>query len=277
MRHVKHGTVLVALLLASSCTTAKLEELRQVSPEGTAFQKALAREYLAFSESEARQYDWVDSYHFADKGLRAAYGQEVAPENPADWNVEEALRPEFAEARERLIAAFTPQNLEAKAETAARAQYFYDCWLEQQEEAWQTEDINACKEGLESALADLAGEPEESAIPLMRSTAYMVFFDHNQATLTSEGLEVLHRVVEDLAKFPEAEVLLHGHADTSGEEDYNMGLSERRAAAVRGVLTEGGVAESRIAYYAFGETDLRIPTADGIREPGNRRVEIFLE
>lgn len=265
------------LFCATSCTTAKLEELRQIAPKGTPLQIALAREYLAFSDSEAKQYDWIDSYHFADKGLRSAYGQDVAPEEPDNWDVGEENLPEFRSSRAELMAVL--QNAEKvgnKPDVAARAQYFYDCWLEQQEEGWQTQDILLCKEGFHNAMAELNAQ-EDTGTPVPRTTAYMVFFNHNEWVLTPEGARVLDKVIEDLLQLPDAQVLLHGHTDTSGTDDYNMSLSERRAKAVRQALVEGGVDEKHISYFAFGETDLRVQTADGIREPANRRVEIFLE
>ena len=89
--------------MLSACTAAKLEELRQISPRGSAFNVALAREYLAFSNSEAEQYDWVDSYHFADKGLRAAYNHTVKPEVPTDWNIDDQYISELQEARVKLM------------------------------------------------------------------------------------------------------------------------------------------------------------------------------
>jgi outer membrane protein OmpA-like peptidoglycan-associated protein len=105
----------------------------------------------------------------------------------------------------------------------------------------------------------------------------MLFFDHDKAVLTNEGIQVLTRIMEELLTIPDMEVVLHGHADASGGDDYNMRLSEARAMAVKDHLVAEGIKAGRISHFAFGETDLRVPTADGIREPANRRVEIFLE
>lgn len=64
------------------------------------------------------------------------------------------------------------------------------------------------------------------------------------------------------------------HADKSGGAKYNKGLSERRAVTVRGYLESKGVEGSAISASGVGETNPRVPTADGVREPQNRRVEI---
>jgi len=68
--------------------------------------------------------------------------------------------------------------------------------------------------------------------------------------------------------------MLAGHADRSGSTSYNVGLSQRRADAVRSYLSARGVPDTRISSEAFGESQPRVPTADGVRELQNRRVEI---
>ena len=67
-----------------------------------------------------------------------------------------------------------------------------------------------------------------------------------------------------------------GHADRSGTPQYNQALSERRAAAVAAELERRGIARSAMTVQAFGESRPLVPTADGVREPQNRRVEIVL-
>jgi outer membrane protein OmpA-like peptidoglycan-associated protein len=68
--------------------------------------------------------------------------------------------------------------------------------------------------------------------------------------------------------------MLAGHADRSGSTQYNVGLSERRNTSVTGYLTGKGIPATRINSQAFGESQNRVPTADGVRELQNRRVEI---
>jgi OmpA-OmpF porin, OOP family len=69
-------------------------------------------------------------------------------------------------------------------------------------------------------------------------------------------------------------VMLAGYTDTSGTPKYNMGLSQRRADAVKSYLAGKGVPDTAMQTQAFGETHLLVQTADGVREPQNRRVEI---
>ena len=67
-----------------------------------------------------------------------------------------------------------------------------------------------------------------------------------------------------------------GHADRSGTPQYNQRLSQRRADAVAAELVRRGVPRNAMAIQAFGESRPLVPTADGVREPQNRRVEIVL-
>ena len=77
-----------------------------------------------------------------------------------------------------------------------------------------------------------------------------------------------------LQQNPQRKVLIEGFADSTGAADYNQGLSERRNASVRQYLSGRGIADGRISSQGFGENQLRVPTADGVRELQNRRVEI---
>jgi outer membrane protein OmpA-like peptidoglycan-associated protein len=65
-----------------------------------------------------------------------------------------------------------------------------------------------------------------------------------------------------------------GHTDTVGSDAYNMRLSRRRAESVAAELEKDGIPASEIAIFAKGKRDLLVPTADGVREPQNRRVQI---
>jgi len=68
--------------------------------------------------------------------------------------------------------------------------------------------------------------------------------------------------------------MIAGHTDRSGSDQYNMGLSQRRADAVRAYLAGHGIPDGVMTTQAFGESRPLVETADGVREPQNRRVEI---
>ena len=103
---------------------------------------------------------------------------------------------------------------------------------------------------------------------------YIVFFNWDESDITPEASTILDNAVSAYANCGMASVMLAGHTDTSGSAAYNVGLAERRNASARDYLTARGVPGGRIGSEAFGETQLRVPTADGVRELQNRRVEI---
>jgi outer membrane protein OmpA-like peptidoglycan-associated protein len=70
---------------------------------------------------------------------------------------------------------------------------------------------------------------------------------------------------------------VNGYTDRSGADQYNQGLSVRRANAVAAELLRRGVPRNEIVTRGFGEANPLVPTADDVREPQNRRVEIILK
>ena len=119
-----------------------------------------------------------------------------------------------------------------------------------------------------------APPPPPPPVVKCNSGPFIVFFDWDKADITPEAAGVLDNAVTAYANCGSAAIMLAGHADRSGTATYNVGLSERRNQAVQGYLVNQGVAGSRITAQAFGEANPRVPTADGVREPQNRRVEI---
>ena len=103
---------------------------------------------------------------------------------------------------------------------------------------------------------------------------YIVFFDWDKATITPEAATVLDSAVTAYGSCDVVPIMLAGYADRSGGDGYNQGLSARRNTSVQSYLTGRGIPASSIGSQAFGETNNRVPTADGVRELQNRRVEI---
>jgi OOP family OmpA-OmpF porin len=103
---------------------------------------------------------------------------------------------------------------------------------------------------------------------------YIVFFDWDKAEITDEALAILKSAAENARKGNISRIEATGHADTSGTRAYNMKLSEKRARAVQAQLNKLGIATNEIGIDWKGELQPLVPTADGVREPQNRRVEI---
>ncbi len=103
---------------------------------------------------------------------------------------------------------------------------------------------------------------------------YIVFFNWDKSDITPEAATILDNAVSAYANCGMASVMLAGHTDRSGSVRYNNGLAERRNTSVRSYLASRGIPDGRIASQAFGESQNRVPTADGVRELQNRRVEV---
>jgi hypothetical protein len=109
---------------------------------------------------------------------------------------------------------------------------------------------------------------------LPRLRAFLVFFDWDRSDITPEAAAILDRAAEAYVQTGQTSVVLAGHADKSGAPDYNVRLSQRRADAVKNYMASKGISGGQITTEAFGESRPLVDTADGVREPQNRRVEI---
>lgn len=308
---------LVLALLVSGCWRFGVDELRHTEPQGTPFQNALAAIYLEFAEAETDQHDWPDADYFARKGVKAAQGQDVVPENPADWEIPETMLKSMQEARTLLLNTVNMRTREIEPENAARAFFLYDCWVEQQEENWQLEHIESCRNeffemidylsvavnevmddiialeidpddfekversqgaaALEQALLQREkGENAPEGPFMTKKSSYVIFFGFDSTDINRSGEAIIARVIEDLGKFPQYLIRINGHADSAGNALYNEMLSRQRAEKVKGALINKGADEKAIEVQAYGEERQRQETPDGIAEPANRVVEIYL-
>ncbi len=252
--------------LLAGCAVPELATLERTEAVGSAFTRAMSREYLRFARFEALEMrDWLDARHFARKGLVAAAGVAPMPERPAEWRLGEAAQPRLAAARDRLAALFAAGLRQRAPEIAARAQLGLDCWIEQEEEGWQYDHIAACRERFQRAVLRLEGQ----AGPLEAR------FGFDSVVLDRRTRERIAGLAAEARRLGVPRITVIGHADRAGPAAYNLTLSLRRADAVRATLVAGGFPASRIAVSAVGETRPRVATADGVALRANRRVEIL--
>jgi outer membrane protein OmpA-like peptidoglycan-associated protein len=101
-----------------------------------------------------------------------------------------------------------------------------------------------------------------------------VFFDWDKSDVTPEAATILDNAVTAYGNCASVPIMLAGYTDRSGSTKYNQGLSERRNTSVRTYLSAHGIPDGSITTQAFGEANPRVPTADGVKELQNRRVEI---
>jgi OOP family OmpA-OmpF porin len=108
--------------------------------------------------------------------------------------------------------------------------------------------------------------------------SYLVFFDWDKYNLTDRARQIIAEAAANSTKVQYTRIEVNGYTDTSGTAKYNLGLSIRRANAVKAELIMDGVPSNAITTHGFGDdpAHLLVPTGPGVREPQNRRVEIII-
>jgi len=133
-----------------------------------------------------------------------------------------------------------------------------------------TERANA----LERELADLKGKKTERGIVV---TMGDVLFDTGKATLKPGAYTTVERLAAVLKEDPQRKVMIEGHTDNVGSDEYNQSLSERRAASVQAALFERGVDASQISTVGKGETTPVASNDNAAGRQQNRRVELVFQ
>lgn len=109
-----------------------------------------------------------------------------------------------------------------------------------------------------------------------RPRSFQLYFIEGSDTFTDETKRTVDAVFGEIARRPSPEIGVVGHTDRVGSDQSNDALSLRRAEFVRGELIKRGVAPDNIQASGRGEREPIVPTADGVAEPRNRRVEIIV-
>jgi OOP family OmpA-OmpF porin len=120
-------------------------------------------------------------------------------------------------------------------------------------------------------------QPVAAPAPAPITRSYMVFFDFDKSDINQQALATIKQAASNSKQGGVQRLNVTGHADRAGTEQYNMALSLRRAHAVKQVLISEGIPADSIVVIGRGETQPLVPTADGVREAQNRRVEIILQ
>ncbi len=288
MKKFVRGICLTSFVaLAAGCTSSSVEELANTEKQGSAFDQNLAVEYTKLSRYEAeKMLDREDSAHFARKGNVAAQGKAIAPDEVSSRVIPKEHVGQLTRARASLVDAFNHDVKNLYPATAATAQAKFDCWLEQQEENYQPEDIADCKKQFITAMRSMyekeaafvaerdknKGQPEKASVAGMQT---LIFFDFDEYTIEPNQKSKLDSIADALKKSgTQYTISATGHADRVGPKEYNKILSMRRAEAVKAHLIARGVTPAAINVSAEGETEPRVPTGDGVRKAENRRVNI---
>ena len=114
------------------------------------------------------------------------------------------------------------------------------------------------------------------ALPL-QPVSFLLYFLSNSTELTAESKACIPEVLSLFNKREFYEISIIGHTDTTGSDEYNLGLSLARAKAVRDILLSRGIRSDQLELRYHGKRDPLVPTGDNVIEPRNRRVEIIVK
>jgi outer membrane protein OmpA-like peptidoglycan-associated protein len=205
--------------------------------------------------------------YLADRfALAAERGAEYAVSEKAIANANNRRNNVVIDAREQEAARATQL---AQTETLKADAAMADAQISAQQNAAAQQRAQE----LESALADLQAKKTDRGLVI---TLGDVLFATGQADLKSGARRSLEKLSAFLHEYPQRTVQIEGFTDSVGSDDYNQGLSERRADAVRDALTSMGISSDRIQARGLGKSS---PVADNESATGrqqNRRVEVII-
>ncbi len=287
--------VAVGLTLAA-CSGLQFDRARGVSPQGSAFDTALYRGYIELSRAEFAEGDFGDSDFFALRAIQSGTGGGVGPQEIGGRRIPGDMIPELASARRKLSVVLEDTASQKAPGAAARAQVMFDCWMQEQEENFQPDDIAACRSQFFAALLEAqeaVEPPAPPAVPVGRVEAestpspalaprpapvrVVILFDFDSTEVGSAAEAGIRQIIAAVKGRRRARISLSGHTDRAGADAYNNRLAERRVEAVANALSKDGLVDARISLLYFGETLPAVATDDGVREPRNRRVVVIVE
>jgi outer membrane protein OmpA-like peptidoglycan-associated protein len=249
----------MALSEAEKAERAKMEaEARAREVEQARSMALLAAEKAERAKKEAEEARLLASAESVEKEKANREAAMKAQE------AEQARMQAEARARE---AEQARMQAEAKAREAERAR------MEAAAKAEEAEKAKAEVDELLRQLSDLKAKQTERGIVL---TMGDVLFAFDKATLSPGAFRNVDKLADFLQKHPNRSVLIEGHTDNVGSDQYNLDLSEKRANAVKNALVAIGVAEERITTKGYGE---KYPVASNNTSDGrqqNRRVEVVI-
>lgn len=108
------------------------------------------------------------------------------------------------------------------------------------------------------------------------SVSLVYYFKKGSVSLTDKSFRDLHLISYQIQKHHFTHASIIGHSDRAGDKYKNMTLSINRAKTLQNYMVSQNISVKNISVKSYGENDPIVPTKDGVSEPKNRRVEIFL-
>ncbi len=290
--------LLLPLFFLMACSTAyeQVKEIDSKNPKN--FTEHLLYNYKINASFEAEEmHDWNSAKLYSEKALRALSGENIYPEKITYWKLPIEVVKDIRSGYNNLLSIYDeaiikdPKNL-------AKAISSLDCWAEQEEEKWQTWDIDKCKNDFHTAMHDIYNllteedeqkefaevieqEGEEDDTPQVvivtenqkKEVMQIIYFDFDNSKLSEVSKNTLFDFL-DKNKNQLSRYIIFGHTDTKGANKYNMELSIKRAKSVKKALLDHGIIPDTISILGKGENELAIDTPDDTKHPANRRAEV---
>lgn len=213
---------------------------------GGSMNTMLAREYYDLARFENdKAFDYKAAKQYTKKAMMASKGEMIPPSKISAYDVPEDKIPELTEARSSLIAALKDPSAAENAQTLAKAQVNFDCWLERAEEAADETHYAECKSGFEQAMASImmpaAGLP----------TAYEVAFAQNSNIPDPSSANTIEYIAQFLNAPENAAYTasLTGFAASGAQGEFANNLVNARVASVRDALVARGVADTKLKPF----------------------------
>ena len=291
----------LSFLFLFSCSASYEKLSKESFNPPTSLSKHLMEAYKTKADFEAQEmHDWNSAKLYAEKALGAADGKDILPEKISYWVIPADKQSELNKAYNNLMTVYK-EALLLDPFNLAKAISSLDCWAEQQEENWQTWDIDQCRNDFLSAMHEIFGSLEkeegistkqkinneisklddsvsDDSVSIVTKNSenkilQIIYFDFDKSKLSDVSIEEIKNFINTNKKTIKKFIVV-GHTDTMGTKKYNKVLSLERAEVVQKVLTELGIEKNNIHILGKGEGNLRVQTADEVKHPANRRAEI---
>jgi outer membrane protein OmpA-like peptidoglycan-associated protein len=253
----------------------EMEQLAYVAEKRSKIAVAVAEGRMAERDADRLSKETADI--IAQKRTQEARIAQKEAENARLLAMAEAERAakakKEAEEARSLAAAETERAGRAKAEAEARTREAEQARMAAQAEAARAAKAKAEADQLMRELSDLKAKQTERGIVL---TIGDVLFATGKADLSSDALRSVDKLADFLQKYPNRNVLIEGHTDSVGSDEFNLTLSQKRADSVKETLTSKAIVEERIATKGYGK---KYPVASNDTAAGkqqNRRVEVII-
>jgi peptidoglycan-associated lipoprotein len=142
----------------------------------------------------------------------------------------------------------------------------------------QVPDSSGSAEGASTSTSPLGGDANSTARGLGEGTGALarkvIYFDFDKSEIKPEFADIVTAAARNMTANPKMKLKLEGNTDERGTREYNIGLGERRAQAVRRALMLQGVAESQVTTVSFGAERPAVEGDDEAAWSKNRRVEV---